>query len=94
MTDPNLSHWWQPFTNVRGFRQNPRLIARAEGCFVYTPDGREVLDITDGLWCVNLGHSRREIADAVHKQLLEMDFAPPFQFGAPVTFRFAEKLAE
>ncbi len=94
MTDPNLSHWWQPFTNVRGFRQNPRLIARAEGCFVYTPDGREVLDITAGLWCVNLGHSRREIADAVHKQLLEMDFAPPFQFGAPVTFRFAEKLAQ
>lgn len=94
MTEINIDHWWQPFTNVRGFRQNPRLIERASGCFVYTPDGREVLDITAGLWCVNLGHGRREIADAVHRQLLEMDFAPPFQFGVPVTFRFAEKLVQ
>ena len=94
MSNINLEHWWQPFTNVRGFRQNPRLIERAEGSFVYTSDGRKVLDITAGLWCANLGHSRKEVADAVHKQLMEMDFAPPFQFGSPVTFRFAEKLAE
>ena len=94
MSDINLDHWWQPFTNVRGFRENPRLIERAEGCFLYTPDGREILDITAGLWCANLGHSRKEVADAVHKQLMEMDFAPPFQFGSPVTFRFAEKLVE
>ncbi len=94
MSEIGLEHWWQPFTNVRGFRQNPRLIARAEGCFIYTPEGREVLDITAGLWCANLGHSRKEVADAVHKQLLHMDFCPPFQFGSPVTFKFAEKLVE
>lgn len=94
MSNINLDHWWQPFTNVRGFRDNPRLIERAEGSFIYTSDGREVLDITAGLWCANLGHSRKEVADAVHQQLMEMDFAPPFQFGSPVTFRFAEKLAE
>jgi beta-alanine--pyruvate transaminase len=94
MTQLPLDHWWQPFTNVRAFRGNPRLIARGEGCFVYTPDGREILDITAGLWCANLGHGRREVADAVRRQLLELDFAPPFQFGAPVTFEFAAKLAE
>ncbi len=94
MSDLNLDYWWQPFTNVRGFRANPRLIERAEGCFLYTPDGRDILDITAGLWCANLGHGRREVADAVHRQLVEMDFAPPFQFGSPVTFRFAEKLVE
>ncbi len=93
MTDINLDHWWQPFTNVRAFRNNPRIFTRAEGCFLYTDDGRDVLDITAGLWCVGLGHSRREVADAVHKQLMELDFAPPFQFGNPTTFRFAEKLA-
>ena len=48
--DMNLENWWQPFTNVRGFRANPRLIERAEGCFLYTADGRDVLDITAGLW--------------------------------------------
>ena len=94
MSETNLENWWQPFTNVRGFRQNPRLIERAEGCFLYTPDGREVLDITAGLWCANLGHGRQEVADAVHKQLMQMDFCPPFQFGSPVTFEFAQKLVE
>ena len=94
MSDVELQNWWQPFTNVRGFRQNPRLIDRAEGCFCYTPDGREILDITAGLWCANLGHGRREVADAVHKQLIQMDFCPPFQFGSPVTFKFAQKLVE
>lgn len=94
MKEASLHNWWQPFTNVRGFRANPRLIERAEGCFVYTSDGREILDITAGLWCANLGHSRKEVADAVHAQLIQMDFCPPFQFGAPVTFRFAEKLVE
>jgi beta-alanine--pyruvate transaminase len=93
MTDLNLDHWWQPFTNVRAFRKNPRMFTRAEGCFLYTDDGRDVLDITAGLWCVGLGHSRKEIADAVHKQLMELDYAPGFQFGNPTTFRFAEKLA-
>jgi beta-alanine--pyruvate transaminase len=94
MSQLTLDHWWQPFTNVRAFRGNPRLIVRGEGCFLYTPDGREILDITAGLWCANLGHGRREVADAVRHQLLELDFAPPFQFGAPVTFEFAAKLAE
>ncbi|MBV1931117.1 MAG: aminotransferase class III-fold pyridoxal phosphate-dependent enzyme [Porticoccaceae bacterium] len=94
MNETNLQNWWQPFTNVRAFRQNPRLIERAEGCFLYAPDGREVLDITAGLWCANLGHGRQEVADAVHKQLMQMDFCPPFQFGSPVTFEFAEKLVE
>lgn len=94
MNETNLQNWWQPFTNVRAFRQNPRLIERAEGCFLYTPDGREVLDITAGLWCANLGHGRKEVADAIHKQLMQMDFCPPFQFGSPVTFEFAQKLVE
>ncbi len=94
MSELNLDHWWQPFTNVRAFRNNPRIISRAEGCFLYTEDGRDVLDITAGLWCVGLGHGRREVADAVHRQLMELDYAPGFQFGNPTTFRFAEVLAQ
>lgn len=94
MTTLNLEHWWQPFTNVRAFRNNPRIFTRAEGCFLYTEDGRDVLDITAGLWCVAPGHGRAEIADAVRAQMMELDYAPGFQFGNPVTFRFADKLAE
>lgn len=93
MTDPNLSHWWQPFTNVRGFRQNPRLIARAEGCFVTRRTGARCSTSPPGSGASISATTDAKSPDAVHKQLLEMDFAPPFQFGSPVTFRFAEKLA-
>lgn len=84
--------WWMPFTNNRAFQENPRMFERAEGCFLYTSDEREVLDITAGLWCMNLGHGQKHIADAVQQQIMQLDFAPSFQFGNPVTFRFAERL--
>jgi beta-alanine--pyruvate transaminase len=58
------------------------------------PDGRQVLDGTAGLWCVNAGHGRPEIAEAVSRQLLELDYAPSFQMGHPVAFQFAQALAE
>lgn len=94
MTMENIEYWWQPFTNVRAFRDNPRIFNRAEGSFLYTLDGRDVLDITAGLWCVALGHGRREIADAVAKQMLQLDYALPFQFGNDVTFEFAARLMQ
>lgn len=94
MTNLNLEHWWQPFTNVRAFRDNPRMFTRAEGTFLYKEDGQDVLDITAGLWCCNIGHARREVADAVHRQLMELDYAPPFQFGTPPGFQFAERLMQ
>jgi beta-alanine--pyruvate transaminase len=92
MTELNLDNWWQPFTNVRAFKNNPRIFTRAEGCFLYTDDGRDVLDITAGLWCCNIGHGRKHVADAVHEQLMAVDYAPPFQFGTPPAYQFAERL--
>jgi beta-alanine--pyruvate transaminase len=92
MSFENLESWWQPFTNVRAFRKNPRIFTRADGCFLYTDDNREVLDITAGLWCANLGHGRQEVAAAVSKQLMQLDFAPGFQFGCDVSFEFANRL--
>ncbi len=94
MTNINTEHWWQPFTNTRGFRENPRMFSRAEGCFLYTDDGRDVLDITACLWCMNLGHGRKEIAAAVKEQVETLDFAPGFSFGHEQAFRFAERLCQ
>jgi beta-alanine--pyruvate transaminase len=53
-----------------------------------------VLDGVAGLWCVNAGHGRREIADAVGRQLSTMEFAPAFQMGHPLAFELATRLAE
>ena len=86
--------FWMPFTANRQFKATPRLFASAEGMYYTTVDGRKVIDGSAGLWCVNAGHGRREIAAAVEKQLMNLDFAPSFQMGHPIAFDFAERLAE
>ena len=90
----NLDAAWMPFTNNRTFKGNPRLLERAEGMSYYTPEGREVLDGTAGLWCVNAGHGRREITEAIQRQAAILDFAPSFQMGHPIMFQAAAKVAE
>jgi beta-alanine--pyruvate transaminase len=91
---PDLDAWWMPFTANRQFKAAPRLLASAEGMFYRTVDGQRVMDGSAGLWCVNAGHARPEIADAVHRQLMELDYAPAFQMGHPLGFELARRLAE
>ena len=86
--------FWMPFTANRQFKKAPRLLARAQGMYYWTPEGRQVLDGTSGLWCVNAGHCRPKIVEAVKRQVAEMDFAPTFQMGHPIAFEFAERLAQ
>ncbi|WP_421852747.1 aspartate aminotransferase family protein [Novosphingobium sp.] len=94
MNTPDLAAWWMPFTANRQFKSSPRLLAEARGMFYRSADDREILDGTAGLWCVNAGHGREEIADAVSHQIRTMDFAPAFQMGHPIGFDFATRLAE
>ncbi|MFM9935183.1 MAG: aspartate aminotransferase family protein [Novosphingobium sp.] len=94
MNTPDLASWWMPFTANRHFKSQPRLLAEAQGMFYRSVDDREILDGTAGLWCVNAGHGREEIADAVARQIRTMDFAPAFQMGHPIGFDFASRLAE
>ncbi len=93
-TNPELDAFWMPFTANRQFKASPRLLARAEGMYYWTSDGRQVLDGVAGLWCVNAGHGRREITEAVTKQLQTMEFAPTFQMGHPIAFELANRLAK
>jgi beta-alanine--pyruvate transaminase len=91
---PNdLDSYWMPFTANRQFKAKPRLLVAAEGMHYTSADGRRILDGTAGLWCVNAGHARREIAEAVHRQALALDYAPGFQMGHPVAFEAAARLA-
>ena len=91
---PDMSAFWMPFTANRQFKADPRLLAEASGMYYRTPEGREILDGTSGLWCVNAGHGRVEIADAVYRQLMRLDFAPTFQMAHPIVFEFAKALSE
>jgi beta-alanine--pyruvate transaminase len=88
-----LDAHWMPFTANRQFKAAPRLLASAEGVHYTTVDGRKVLDGSAGLWCVNAGHGRAQIAAAVERQLTTLDYAPSFQMGHPIAFDFAERLS-
>ena len=90
----NLDQFWMPFTANRQFKAKPRLLESASGMYFTSSDGRQVLDGTAGLWCCNAGHGRREITEAVSKQIAKLDFAPTFQMGHPLPFELAERLAE
>ena len=81
-----------PFTSNRQFKRNPRLFVGAKDMHYTTDDGRQVLDGTAGLWCVNAGHARPRIVEAVQKQVAELDYAPAFQMGHPKAFELAARL--
>jgi beta-alanine--pyruvate transaminase len=88
-----MNAFWMPFSANRQFKSHPRLLASASGMFYRSMDGREILDGTGGLWCVNAGHTRPRIVEAVKKQVETLDFAPTFQMGHPLAFTLAERLA-
>jgi beta-alanine--pyruvate transaminase len=90
---PNdLDSLWMPFTANRQFKKEPRLFVEAEGMHYITADGRRILDGTSGLWCVNAGHRRKSIIEAVRQQVEKLDYAPGFQIGHPLSFEFASRL--
>ncbi|WP_211825168.1 aspartate aminotransferase family protein [Kistimonas asteriae] len=91
---PGLDAFWMPFTANRQFKAEPRMFTSAEGMYYTSDKGEKVLDGTAGLWCVNAGHGRREISEAVARQVAQLDYAPPFQMGHPLAFEFAERLTE
>jgi len=90
---PNLDYHWMPFTPNREFKADPKVVVRAEGMYYWDYRGRKLLDGCSGLFTSAAGHCRPEIADAVSRQLRELDFTPSFLRGHPLSFRVAEKLA-
>lgn len=89
----DLSAYWMPFTANRQYKASPRLVVSAEGMYYTTADGRRIVDGTAGLWCVNAGHSRKEIVQAIERQAHTLDYAPAFQMSHPDAFTFAARLA-
>src|SRR3984885_8633259 len=94
MSTPSLESLWMPFTPNRQFKAKPRILAKASGMHYWSGDGRQILDAVAGLWCVNAGHGRREITEAVASQLETMDYAPPFQMGHPPAFALANAVVK
>ncbi len=89
-----LDAYWMPFTANRQFKKAPRLLTGADGMYFRDDRDRQVLDGIAGLWCVNAGHNRPHIVQAIQAQAAELDFAPPFQMAHPKAFELAEQLVQ
>jgi putrescine aminotransferase len=92
----DAAHYLHPFTDHAALsRRGTRVITRAEGVYLYDSDGRQILDGMSGLWCVNLGYGRRELAEAAYRQLLELPYYNSFfQAAHPPAIELARLLAE
>jgi beta-alanine--pyruvate transaminase len=91
---PNdLGAYWMPFTANQQFKSAPRMLVSARDMHYVSSDNRQILDATAGLWCVNAGHARTEICEAVSQQVATLDYAPSFQMGHPLAFSVASTLA-
>ena len=88
----DLGPYWMPFTANRQFKAAPRMLVGAKDMHYTTGDGRQVIDGIAGMWCVNAGHGRREIVDAIKEQAERMDYATAFQMGHSGAFELASKL--
>ena len=88
-----MGAYWMPFTANRQFKKAPRMLSRSAGMYYWDDKGRQILDAAAGLWCVNAGHTRPKIVQAIQAQAAELDFAPSFQMGHPKAFEVAERVA-
>ena len=89
----DLGPYWMPFTANRQFKTAPRMLVGAKGIHYTTDDGRQVIDGIAGMWCVNAGHGRPEIIEAIKAQADQMDYATAFQMGHPGAFELASRLS-
>lgn len=92
MKQPTLENHWMPFSANRDFKENPRLVTRAEGIYYWNQKGEKILDGSSGLFTTPLGHCRPEIKEAVAKQLSQLDYVPHFNTGHPLSFELANEL--
>jgi len=89
------AHYLHPFTDHKGLaRKGARVVTHAEGIYLFDSDGNRLLDGMSGLWCVALGYGRRELADAAHRQMLELPYYNSFfQSANPPAIELARVLA-
>lgn len=94
LSPQNMDAFWMPFTANRDFKQNPRLIASAQGHHYISDDGRKIYDGFSGLWTSGIGHCHPKIVEAVRQQVGEMDLCMGFQLGHSHAFTLADKLTD
>ena len=96
LQDMDRKHHIHPFTDSKSLNEKGvRIITKAEGCHMWTSEGERVLDGMAGLWCVNIGYGRKELADVAYQQMLELPYYNTFfQTSTQPATELSAKLAE
>ena len=96
LSDSARDHLWLHFTRHGGYEQGAPvpIISRGEGAYIYDENGRKILDGLAGLFTVQVGHGRRELADAAAKQMMELSFFPIWSYAHPRAIELAERLVQ
>ncbi len=92
-TANSLEEHWMPFSQNKEFKENPRLVVKSEGCYMWDQNGGKILDGSSSLFNVACGHGRTEISEAVYAQLKQNDYTPHFQMGHPGSFELARMVS-
>ena len=93
-SDALTDHLWRPMTQHQGLRgAAPNKMVSAKGCFITDQNGNRFLDAIAGLWCVNVGYGRTEIADVARQQMTDLNYLAPIMSSEPV-IELAEKLQQ
>lgn len=72
-------HFIHPYNDFSTFAdEGSQIISKADGMYITDAEGRSYLDAIAGLWCVNIGHGRQEMADTISEQVLKMQYYNPF----------------
>ena len=89
-------HLLAPFTDYKQLgAKGARIVTKASGVYLWDSEGHKILDAMAGLWCVNVGYGRRELADAAHRQMLELPYYNLFfQTAHPPAIELAAAIAE
>ena len=95
--EADLRHHLHPFTDTKSLAEagGSRIITKAEGIWLTDSEGRQLLDAMAGLWCVNVGYGRAELAEAARSQMLELPYYNTFfKTATPPSIELAETLVE
>ena len=91
----DAAHHLHPFTDTLQLGTTTRIIQRADGIHLWDSEGNQILDGMSGLWCVNIGYGRRDIREAINRQLTELPYYNSFfQCTTPRAIELAQTLSD
>lgn len=87
-------HFVHPWESIGTNDANRKIADHAEGIYIYDPEGRRYIDGPGGMWCVQIGYGRQEMADAIAEQVMRLPYKSPWAFASEPSSALARRIAE